>query len=73
MYQVLSKDMIELEIVPCLPKQKRGFKPKAPLSEIVNVILYKLKTGVQWELLPVDSLFSNKVLHYKTVYGQIVS
>ena len=57
MYQVLSKDMIELEIVPYLPEQKRGFKPKAPLCEIVNAILYKLKTGVQWELLPVGSLF----------------
>lgn len=48
MYQVLSKDMIELEIIPYLPKTKRGFKPKVPLYEIVNAILYKLKTGVQW-------------------------
>jgi len=48
-YQVLSKDMIELEIVPYLPETKRGFKPKVPLYEIVNALLYKLKTGVQWE------------------------
>ena len=69
MYQVLSKDMIELEIVPYLPETKRGFKPKAPLYEIVNAILYKLKTGVQWEFLPVESLFSKEVLHYKTIFG----
>lgn len=69
MYQVLSKDMIELEIVPYLTQTKRGFKPRAPLCEIVNAILYKLKTGVQWEYLPVESLFSGKVLHYKTVFG----
>lgn len=69
MYQVLSKDMIELEIVPYLPETKRGFKPKAPLYEIINAILYKLKTGVQWEYLPVESLFSNEVLHYKTIFG----
>lgn len=69
MYQVLSKDMIELEIVPYLPETKRGFKPKAPIYEIVNAILYKLKTGVQWEFLPVESLFENGVLHYKTVFG----
>lgn len=69
MYQVLSKDMIELEIVPYLPETKRGFKPKAPLYEIVNAILYKLKTGVQWEYLPVESLFSDTVLNYKTVFG----
>ena len=69
MYQVLSKDMIELEIVPYLPELKRGFKPKASLYEIINAILYKLKTGVQCEYLPVKSLFSATVLHYKTVFG----
>lgn len=69
MYQVLSKDMIELEIVPYLPETKRGFKSKVPLHEIVNAILYKLKTGIQWEYLPVESLFSVEVLHYKTVFG----
>jgi transposase len=61
--------MIELEIVPYLPETKRGFKPQAPLCEIVNAILYKLKTGVQWEYLPVKSLFSGTALHYKTVFG----
>lgn len=69
MYQVLSKDMIELEIVPYLPETKRGFKPKVPLYEIINAILYKLKTGVQWEYLPVETLFSDEKLHYKTVFG----
>jgi len=68
-YQVLDKDMIELEIIPYLPKTKRGFKPTAPLYEIINAILYKLKTGIQWEYLPVESLFSVNVLHYKTVFG----
>lgn len=69
MYEVLSKDMIELEIVPHLPVGKRGFKSKVPLCEIINCILYKLKTGVQWHLLPINHLFSNFVLHYKTVFG----
>lgn len=69
MYKVLDKDMIEMEIVPYLPRTKRGFKPKAPLYEIVNAILYKLKTGIQWEYLPVESLFGNQVLHYKTIFG----
>jgi len=68
-YKVLDKDMIEMEIVPYLPRTKRGFKPKAPLYEIVNAILYKLKTGIQWEYLPVESLFGNQVLHYKTIFG----
>src|SRR5680860_770452 len=69
MYKVLDKDIIEMEIVLYLPKTKRGFKPKAPLYEIVNAILYKLKTGIQWEYLPVESLFGNRLLHYKTIFG----
>ncbi len=69
MYLVLNKDIIELEIIPYLPLGKRGFKTTVPLCEIVNSILYKLKTGVQWHLLPVESLFSEKVLSHKTVFG----
>ena len=69
MYYVLSKDTIEQEIIPNLPQAKRGYKPTAPVSEIINCILYKLKTGMQWHLLPVESLFSKQVLSYKTVFG----
>jgi len=52
MYKVLDKDTIEMEIVPHIPLSKREFAPTAPWYEIVNAILYKLKTGVQWEYLP---------------------
>jgi len=69
MYQVLDKSTINLEIIPHLSVAKRGFKTKSCLAEIVNCILYKLKTGCQWEFLPVQSLFSEVVLHYKTVFG----
>ena len=69
MYKVLSKDTIENEIIPHLSVAKRGFKTKSCLIEIVNCILYKLKTGIQWEYLPVKSLFSKVVLSYKTVFG----
>ncbi len=69
LYQVLSKDTIELEIVPYIPIGKRGFKSKAPVCEVINSILYKLKTGIQWHLLPVIQLFSKEILHYKTIFG----
>ena len=74
MYYVLSKDTIaavesESAILLHLPTAKRGFKTQSSLVEIVNCILYKLKTGIQWHMLPVESLFSEKVLHYKTVFG----
>jgi transposase len=68
MYQVLDKDTINLEIIPYLSAAKRGFTTKSCLTEIVNAILYKLKTGCQWAFLPVKSLFSEVVLSYKTVF-----
>ncbi|AZA50660.1 transposase [Chryseobacterium carnipullorum] len=50
----------------------KSFKPfhkkKLALAEIVNCILYKLKTGVQWEYFPVKSLFEDKVLSYQSVF-----
>ena len=69
MYKVLSKDIIEKEILPHLSTAKRGFKTKSCLLEVVNSILYKLKTGVQWHMLPIDSLFTINKLSYKTVFG----
>jgi len=68
MYFVLDKDMIETEIVPYLPGQSRGFPPTVPIVEIVNAILYKLKTGVHWCLLPVGALFSDRSLSWQSVY-----
>ena len=69
MYKTLDKSTINLEIIPHLSKAKRGFKTKNCLTEVVNCILYKLKTGCQWHLLPVKSLFSEVVLSHKTVFG----
>ena len=60
--------MIENEIVAYIPRASRGFPPSVPLHEIVNAILYKLKTGVHWYLLPVDSLFEKKTLSWQSVY-----
>lgn len=68
MYSVLDKDTIEMEIVSLLPKTKRGFPPTVPLVEIVNAILYKLKTGVQWNQLPVKALFQENILTWNSVY-----
>ena len=68
MYTVLDKDIIEMEIVALLPKTKRGFPPTVPLVEIVNAIIYKLKTGVQWNQLPVKVLFEEDALTWNTVY-----
>lgn len=68
MYSVLNKDIIKKEIVPYLPLAKRGFQATVPLEEIVNAVLYKLKTGVQWHQLPVKALFEENVLSRESVY-----
>ncbi|HLW31558.1 MAG TPA: IS5 family transposase [Aequorivita sp.] len=68
MYSVLDKDTIEMEIVPYLPMPRRGFPPTVPLVEIVNAILYKLKTDVQWHQLPTEVFFKEKTLSWESVY-----
>ena len=68
MYSVLHKDIIKSEIVPHLPLAKRGFQVRVPLEELVNAVLYKLKTGVQLHQLPVKSLFGDDVLTWQSVY-----
>ena len=50
-YANVTKNQIEIFILPFIPKNKRGFSPKVELSEVVQCIIYKLKTGVQWQSL----------------------
>ncbi|WP_314006072.1 IS5 family transposase [Xanthocytophaga flava] len=65
---ILSKDMIEKWILPQLPIGTRGFETRVPLIEIVECILYRLKTGCQWRELPTKEFFSRNALHWNTVY-----
>lgn len=66
--EVLSKDMIERWIIPYLSKGERGPKPLVPLAAIVQVILYRLKTGCQWRQLPLKAFFGVEALSYSGVY-----
>lgn len=68
MYFILDADMIEEPIVAHLPGPSRGFAITVPLAEVVNAILYKLKSGVHLWLLPVKALFSDKALCWQSVY-----
>jgi len=65
---ILSKDMIEKWILPQLPVGTRGFETTVPLTEIVECIMYRLKTGCQWRELPTKAFFTGKVLHWNSVY-----
>src|SRR5215470_4049587 len=39
---------------PYLPKRKRTGRPRADLREVLNAILYLVRSGCQWRLLPHD-------------------
>ena len=58
--EVLSKDKIERWIVPHLSKGSRGPKVGVELWRIVGAILYRLKSGCQWRMLPVEQFFTSK-------------
>ncbi|WP_394351966.1 transposase [Rhodocytophaga rosea] len=60
--------MIEKWILPQLTVGSRGFETSVPLSEIVECILYRLKTGCQWRQVPTKAFFSKKILHWNSVY-----
>ena len=69
MYEVLDKDTIKSEILPYLSVAKSGYVTKSDLVEVIQCILYKLKTGCQWHMLPVSAIFTGRVLSYKSVYA----
>ena len=51
----LGKDTINNWIIPFLSVGKRGFKSNFDLASIFLLILKRLKTGVQWRELPIES------------------
>lgn len=67
-YAVLDKDTIKIEIMPYISVAKRGFTTKFDLIEVVNAILYKLKSGCQWRILPVGHLFTGDPPSWNTVF-----
>lgn len=67
-YAVLDKDTIIIHIMPYLSVAKGGFISQFDLVEEVNAILYKLKSGCQWRLLPLGHLFTGDCPTWNTVY-----
>ncbi len=68
MLEVLPIDMIQAHFVQHLSKGSRGPAPKVELWEIVHAILYKLKSGVHWHLLPIKSLIISVEISWFTIY-----
>ena len=65
---IIDKSMIEKWILPHLKVGIRGFETTVPLTEIVECIFYRLKTGCQWRELPTKQFFTGKVLHWNSVF-----
>ena len=66
--RMLSKNTIQKWIIPHLSVGSRIFEPTVPLSELVEAILYRLKTGCQWRELPTKEFFGGTILSWNTVY-----
>lgn len=64
----LTKHQINQNLVPHLSKGKRGPACKVGLWRMVRAILYRMKTGVQWRELPMDSLFGRHLISWQSVY-----
>lgn len=66
--EVLGKDIIRTWILPHLSTGTRGPACQADLLNVVETILYKLKTGCQWRQLPLKQFFTEAVLSWQAVY-----
>lgn len=64
----LTKKQINGNLVPHLSKGKRGPDCGVELWRIVRAILYRMKTGIQWRELPIESLFNRHLTSWKSVY-----
>lgn len=52
-------------IEPLIPPAKPGGRPRTVnIKAIINGIMYKIKTGCQWEMLPNDFPPCKTVYHY---------
>lgn len=65
---IIDKAMIEKWILPHLTIGTRGFETTVSLTEIVECIFHRLKTGCQWRELPTKQFFTDKVLSWNSVF-----
>ena len=66
--EIISKDIIQLYILPHIPVRSRGFAPRVPLETVVQLILYRLKTGCQWRYLPMKEYLGSQRYSWQSIY-----
>ncbi|NME70900.1 hypothetical protein [Flammeovirga aprica] len=57
----MHKAILNKYVTQYIPKNRKERKLKVPLWKLMKAIFYKIKTGVQWYLLPLKEIF--KLLH----------
>ena len=68
--KVLSKNIIRTRILPYLTQSRTGRASRVDRVELLEAMLYKLKTGCQWRYLPVKQFFTGAALSWQGVYAQ---
>ena len=68
MIRIIRKGMITQHFLPYLTTAQRGYVCKVPVWELVNAIIYKLKSGVAWHLLPCKSLIRSNKIKFGAIY-----
>ena len=68
--EVLTKDTIRTWILPSLTFSTHGRPSLVDPVELVEIILYKLKTGCQWRFVPVKQFFTGPSLTWQGVYAR---
>jgi transposase len=66
--EVLGKDIIRIWLLPQLSVGTRRCTCSVDLLEVIEAILYKLKSVCQWWPLPVRQFFNRTVLTWSGVY-----
>ena len=64
----MGKDTINKWIISFLSVGKRGFKSNFDLASIFLLIFKRLRTGVQWRELPIESYFEKGEISWQNVY-----
>ncbi len=67
---VLPKDIIRTWMLPRLTQPRGGRPGRVDSVELLEALLYKLKTGCQWRYLPVKQFFTGAALTWQGVYAR---
>ena len=68
--EILSNDRIRQWVLPALTFSALGRPSVVEPVELVEAILYQLKSGCQWRLLPVKQFFTGASLTWQGVYAR---